>query len=121
MVESLKVGKVGVSGAGLDLAFRVQNPNPSPLLIERFEYELRLNGRSLGRGYHSDAVQLEAFKADRVDSVFNLNFLRLPGAVKEVLDADRAKVEVKGSFYVREGGDLRKLGFKNDASIDVKH
>jgi len=27
MVESLKVGKVGVTGAGLDLGFRVQNPN----------------------------------------------------------------------------------------------
>jgi LEA14-like dessication related protein len=121
MVESLKVGKVAVTGAGLDLGFRVQNPNAESLLIERFEYELRLNGHSLGRGYHSEAVQLEGFKADRVDTRFNLNFLRVPGAVKEVLDADRAKVEVKGSFYVRKGEGLKKLGFENGTSLDLKH
>lgn len=120
-VEALRMGKLGITGAGLDVGFRVQNPNPEPLLIDRFEYELRLNGHRLGRGYYSEPVRLDGFKAERVDSKFNLNFLSLPGTVKAILDNDRARVQVKGSFYVREGDGFRKLGFSHDANIDIGH
>jgi LEA14-like dessication related protein len=119
-VESLKVGKLGITGAGMDVGFRVQNPNADALLIEKMEYELKLNGRHLGRGYVSEPLDLPGFKNQRVDSRFALNFLRLPEAVMRVLDQDRAKVEVKGTFYVRQGGGLKKLGFKSDANVDVR-
>lgn len=120
-VEALKVGKIRVTGAGMNVAFRVQNPNPEALYIERFEYELKLNGRSLGRGYYADPIQLDGFKDTRLDSSFGLNFLRLPGAVQEMLQDDKARVEVKGSFYVRKENDgTKKLGFKHDANVDLK-
>jgi LEA14-like dessication related protein len=118
-VESLRIDKLRVTGAGLDVGFRVQNPNPESLLIERFEYELEVNGRTLGRGFHADAVPLEGFRDARVDTRFALNFLSLPGAVKEVLESDRAKVRVKGNFYVRRGDGLRKLGFKSGAEVEL--
>ena len=118
-VESLKVGKVGITGAGMDVGFRVQNPNPDTLLIEKMEYELKLNGQHLGRGYVSEPLDLPGFKNERVDSRFALNFLRLPQAVMRVLDQDRAKVEVEGTFYVRQGSGLKKLGFKSGANVDV--
>jgi LEA14-like dessication related protein len=119
-VEHLKLDKVRLTGAGIDVAFRVQNPNPDNLLIERFEYELTINGRSLGHGYYSEPIRLDGFKDERVDSTFAVNFLRLPGAVQAVLDQDRARVQVDGMFYVRQGNDLKKLSFKNDANVDLK-
>jgi LEA14-like dessication related protein len=119
-VEGLRFDKMAVTGAGLDINFRVQNPNPEALVIERFEYELKLNGRRLGRGYHAEPVRLDGFKDERLRSRFRLNFLSVPGAVREVLDDDRANIEVKGDFYVvRESGGLKKLGFKNNARVDV--
>lgn len=118
-VESLKVGKLGITGAGMDVGFRVQNPNPDALLIEKMEYELKLNGRPLGRGYVSEPLDLPGFENERVDSRFALNFLRLPEAVKRVLDQDKADVEVEGTFYVRQGSGLKKLGFKSGAKVDV--
>jgi LEA14-like dessication related protein len=119
-VEGLRVDRVRVTGAGLNVNFRVQNPNPEPLLIERFEYELKLNGRRLGRGYHAESVPLEGFKDARVASRFALNFLSLPGTVRAILEQDRARVSVSGAFYVRQGSGLKKLGFKNDANVDLK-
>jgi LEA14-like dessication related protein len=119
-VESLKKGKLAITGAGLDIGFRVQNPNSQPMLIENFEYELKLNGRSLGRGYYSEGLSLDGFKSTRVDSRFTLNFLSLPRAVKEVLQHDRAKVEVDGIFYVREGSGLKKMSFRHDKEVDLK-
>lgn len=118
-VEGLRVDKVRVTGAGIDVAFRVQNPNPEAILIERFEYQLKLNGRGLGRGYHSEPIRLEGFKDERLQSRFGLNFLRLPGAVREVLEQDRADVHVDGTFYVRRGDGLKKLRFSNGARVDL--
>ena len=118
-VEGVHLDRVRVTGAGVGVNFRVQNPNPEPLLIERFEYELKLNGRRLGRGYHTEPIRLDGFRDERLQSRFGLNFLSLPGAVREMLDDNRANVQVKGNFYVRDGGGLRKMGFSNSAHIDV--
>lgn len=118
-VESLKVDKVRVTGAGLNVGLRVQNPNPEGLLIERFEYELAVNGRRLGRGFHADPIQLGGFADGRIDTRFAINFLSLPGAVKEVLDSDRARVQVKGHFYVRQGERTKKLGFRSGTEVEL--
>lgn len=118
-VEGVHLDRVRVTGAGIGVNFRVQNPNPEPLLIERFEYELKLNGRRLGRGYHTEPIRLDGFRDERLQSRFGLNFLSLPGAVREMLDDNRANVQVKGNFYVREGGGLRKMGFSNTAHVDL--
>jgi LEA14-like dessication related protein len=120
-VEGLKVGKLGVTGVTMNVGFKVRNPNPEPLLIERFEYELFLNGNRLGRGYQPDAMSVEGFREERVASRFDLNFLRVPGAVKDLLDDDRVKARAKGTFFVRRpSGELRKLKFDEDAEVDIR-
>jgi LEA14-like dessication related protein len=120
-VEHLGVGKVRVTGASLRVAFHAQNPNPQPLHIARFEYELKLNGRRLGRGYHAEPVDLPGFGSERIESHFDLNFLSLPRGIQRVLDQDRVKASVKGHFYVADGGHLRKLGFSSDAEVRLEH
>jgi len=119
-VQGLGVGKVGITGANLRVTFGVRNPNPEDLLIERFEYELALNGHRLGRGYVSDPVSLRGFAEEKVSSEFNLNFLNVPSTVKAVLDRDHARARAKGHFYVREGGGLKKVGFNSDAEVDLR-
>jgi LEA14-like dessication related protein len=118
-VQKLKLGGIGVTGVRMDVSFHVRNPNPEPLLIERFEYELSLNGRRLGRGYYPQTLDLAGFGDEQVVSRFDLNFLSLPGGVKRVLDRDRVQAKVKGKFYVRRGGDLKKLGFSSDAQVNL--
>ena len=118
-VQGLGLTKVGITGANLRVTFGVRNPNPEDLLIERFEYELVLNGRSLGRGYVADPVSLRGFGEERVTSEFNLNFLKLPGTVKDVLEQDRARAQARGHFYVQQGSGLKKIGFDSEAEVDL--
>ena len=118
-VEGVHLDRVRVTGAGVGVNFLVQNPNPEPLVIERFEYELKLNGHRLGRGYHTEPIRLDGFRDERLQSRFGLNFLSLPGAVRGMLDDNRANVQVSGNFYVRRGGDLKKMGFSNSAHVDL--
>ena len=120
VVEGLHVGKLGITGAAVDVSFKLRNPNPDPMLVERFEYELFLNGNRLGRGYEPNAVKLGGFAEERVKSRFDMNFLSLPGAVKDLLSDNRAKARVRGHFFVKTaGGSQKKLPFDADASVEI--
>lgn len=118
-VQKLSVDRAGITGLGMKVGFAVQNPNDKDLEIERFEYELLVNGRSLGRGYNADPVTIRAFGEERVASRFNVDFLRLPGAVKAVLDQDRVQARARGTFYVRQGSGVKKVGFNSEATVDL--
>ena len=118
-VDGLKVGDMGITGVALDVRFRVRNPNPEPLNIDRMEYELFVNGNRLGRGFDSKGLPLDAFGEGKVESRVDVNFLALPGAIKDVLRQDRVKARVKGNFYTSGSYGNKRLGFDADADVDL--
>ncbi len=118
-VQKLDVDRAGITGVSLKVGFALQNPNDRDLLIERFEYELLLNGQSLGRGYNADPVTVRPFAEERVSSRFNVDFLKLPGAVKALLDRNRVQARARGTFHVREGNGIKKVGFDSEADVDL--
>ncbi len=118
-VQKLSVDRAGITGLGLKVGFAVQNPNDKDLQIERFEYELLLNGQSLGRGYSADPVTIRAFTEERISSRFNVDFLKLPGAVKALLDQDRVRARARGTFHVRQGDGVKKVDFDSEANVDL--
>jgi LEA14-like dessication related protein len=118
-VDGLKVGDMGITGVALDVRFRVRNPNPEPLNIDRMEYELFVNGNRLGRGFDSKGLPLEGFGEGKVQSRVDVNFLALPGAIKDVLHQDRVKARVKGHFYTSGSYGNKRLGFDADADVNL--
>jgi LEA14-like dessication related protein len=118
-VQSLKKGKVGITGAKLDVIFGVRNPNPEDLAVDKVEYELRLNGQSVGRGYVSEPFTIRGFGEEKVVSTVDVNYLRMPGAIKAILDDDNVRAQARGTFYLRQGGGLKKLDFDSDARVSL--
>jgi LEA14-like dessication related protein len=118
-VDSLKLGNMGITGVTVDVAFRVRNPNPEPMKVDRFEYELFVNGNRLGRGFESKGFDLPGFGEETVRSRFDVNLLGLPGAVKEVLQEDRVKARAKGRFYASGEFGRKELGFDSDAEVGL--
>jgi LEA14-like dessication related protein len=119
-VAGIHLDGVSLTGARVDVGLKIRNVNPEDLLIERFEYEVKLNGQVLGRGFQSEPVMLGGFKEDKVVSRLDVSFLKVPGAVKNALEKDRMDAEVKGTFYVREGAGLRKIKFGSRGNVDLK-
>jgi LEA14-like dessication related protein len=119
-VDGVKVGDMGLSGVAVDVGFRIRNPNPEPLRIERFEYELFVNGNRLGRGFESKGLDLEGYGETKVRTRFDVNLLSLPGAVKDVLGQDRVKARAKGKFYATGSFGRKELGFDSDAEVDLR-
>ena len=120
-VDGLKVGDMGLSGLALDVGFRIRNPNPEPLRIERFEYELFVNGSSLGHGYESKGVDLAGYGEAKVASRFDVNALRLPGAVMKVLHQDKVRARAKGKYFTSGSFGKKELGFDSDVDVDLRH
>jgi LEA14-like dessication related protein len=118
-VEGLKKGKVGITGAKLDVVFGVRNPNPSDIAVDKMEFELLLNGNDVGRGFVSEPFTIRGFAEEKVVSTVDVNYLRVPGAIKAVLDDDRVRAQVRGAFYVRQGGGLKKLDFDSEAQVGL--
>jgi LEA14-like dessication related protein len=118
-VTGVQKERISLGGASLRVAFEIRNPNPDDVVVERFEYELSVNGHRLGRGYQADPIPLRGFDHQRVVSELDINLLSLPGAIKSVLNDDRAHAEVRGDFYLRQGGGLKKLGFQSSAEVDL--
>ena len=119
-VEGVRVGKPHVTGIPMDVDFRIQNPNPEDLRVDKVEYELILNGVRLGRGYIADGFDLRGFDQATVSSRFEMSLLRLPAGVREVLEHDRAKARARGKFYVRDEGASHEIGFDSEAEISLK-
>jgi LEA14-like dessication related protein len=118
-VDGLRVGDMGITGVALDVRFRVRNPNPEPLNIDRLEYELFVNGNRLGRGFESSGLQLAGLGEGKVVSRFDVNFLSMPGVVKDVLRQDRVNARVKGHFYTSGSYGNKRLGFDADANVNL--
>jgi len=118
-VAGVHLDGVSLTGARVDVGLQIRNVNPEDLHIERFDYEVKLNGQVLGRGYSSDPLMLAGFKEDKVVSRVDVNLLKVPGVVKNALDKDRVQAEVKGTFYVREGSGLRKIKFGSHGNVDL--
>jgi len=116
-VQGLKNTKMGLTGAKVDVIFGVRNPNPEDLSVDKVEFELRLNGAHVGRGYVSAPFTIQGFAEERVVSSVTVDYLRVPGAVQAVLDDDDVRAQARGTFYIREGSGFKKIGFDSDARV----
>jgi LEA14-like dessication related protein len=119
-VDGLKLGDTGLSGVALDVGLRIRNPNPEPMTIERFEYELFVNGNRLGRGFEPKGLELAGYGEAKVQTRFDVNLLSLPGTVKDLLREDRVRARAKGRFYATGAFGRKELGFDSDAEVDLR-
>ena len=118
-VQRLGRPQMGLTGATLDVTFNVRNPNPYPITIERVQYDLFLNGQRVGDGFITRPIEVDGFGEARMSSRFDLNYLRLPGAVKSIMDRDRVDARTRGRFYMRRnGGRERRVNFSSEANLD---
>src|SRR5262249_36665446 len=105
----------------LDVGFRIRNPNPEPLRIERFEYELLVNGSSLGHGYEPKGVDLAGYGEAKVASRFDVNALHVPGGVRKVLRRDKGRARAKGKYVTSGSFGKKELGFDSDVDVNLSH
>jgi LEA14-like dessication related protein len=119
-IDGMKIADMGVTGAVLNISLRMRNTDPNPMRIERFEYDLLVDGKKVGHGYHPETIDIAAFTEQKITSRFDLNFLALPGAIKSLFQKDQVPAEIQGTYYVRQMGRLRGLPMQAKATVNFK-
>ena len=119
-VQRITSPRLGPTGGELEVVFALRNPNDHDLMVERFDYDLVLDGRRVGHGYLADPVRLRGHGEVRLRSRAELGYFSSPEAIRRVLDRRQVDARARGHFYVREQGHTRKLPFDSRARVDLR-
>lgn len=105
----------------VDVAVRISNDNPEPLIIDGAVIKLELNGIKVGKGATDERLELP-----RLDSVvrrveIHMNHLALATRIKGLIEAKVLNYGVTGKVYiVRPSGSVRGMGFESRGKLDLR-
>lgn len=116
-LASVKYASTGLTGAKLNIAFNVRNVNPTPLVVENFRYELTMNDTALGSGFYSTRMELAGMAEQKVTSVFDLGYLKMPAAVQSLFQQDKVQARVHCKFYLAGG---QTLSYTTVADVSIE-
>jgi len=114
-ISSLKLKKMGLTGADLELALGVSNPNAFSFGLKKLNYALTVNGSSWASGSAADNTQVGK-KSDRTIRIpISLDFLEVGQTVAQLLSGGKA-LDCRLTGDMNVGTSIPAFG---DASIPL--
>ncbi|MCU7917813.1 MAG: LEA type 2 family protein [Candidatus Thiodiazotropha sp. (ex Epidulcina cf. delphinae)] len=98
-VRSLDVRQLTMNGAKLLLQLEVDNPNSFSLLLERLNYNLKLNGFALGKGLLNQPLDIKRNGSGVMNLPLSLDFMQAGmGLYSALLSKSGIEYELNGSM-----------------------
>jgi LEA14-like dessication related protein len=118
-VQKIKMEKIGITGMSMVLTLDLTNANVHPITLRFFEYSLEINGHKFGKGYFNQPLEFKELERRTVESTLNINFFKLPAAIKSIFDQHTVHARMKGKYYLLDRGHERDLNFESEADIPI--
>lgn len=97
-VKSVDIGRVGMDGLDLEVNLQINNPNSTPLNIDKFKYDLSIGDSSLVSGVYDKKVELKSKGITDVMIPVKLGFKSASAAVENYLFKSVREYKLKGSL-----------------------
>ncbi len=97
-VKSVDIGKVGMEGIDLEVNLKINNPNSTPLSIDKFKYDLAIGDSSLFSGVYDKKVELKSKDVTDVMIPVKLDYKSARAAVENYLFKSVREYKLKGSL-----------------------
>ncbi len=108
-LKQIRLEKIGITGADLRMQISVDNPNAWAMMLNRFDYQLKVGGRQWIQG-NKDKQQNISGKSDGVLEVpIFLNFMDMGKSVYDMI-AGSEKLDYHLSGQVDLGSSIEMLG-----------
>lgn len=111
-LEALTVYPPATTGWFFACRLRLKNPNPEPLRVLEYDYEVWLEGQRVVQGESRDAVTLPARGEQSVMVPVLLKLPVLPQALRSILKQRRLHYEIAGSFRLASLAGGLKVPFR---------
>lgn len=105
-------------GWPLTCVLAVENPNPVTLRALGYDYEVRLEGRTVAQGGSSQAVTLPAQGETLVEVPVLVRLKSLPTLMPRVLTGEKLQYEVRGGLRLPQTLGFR-LPFRFEGKVDA--
>ncbi|MET0091126.1 MAG: LEA type 2 family protein [Candidatus Thiodiazotropha sp.] len=110
-LRSLDVQQISMSGARLLLKVQVDNPNDFALLLNRFNYQLKLNGFDAGSGLLDQSVNIAQDGKGTLSLPISLDFAQAGRGLYSALLAGTIRYDLSGSMQA-SGSDPALQSFR---------
>jgi LEA14-like dessication related protein len=105
----------------LDVAVRISNDNPEPLVIDGAVIKLQLNGIKVGKGASDERLELPRLGSVVRRLELHMNHLALATRIKGIIEAKVLNYGVTGKVYVvRPSGSVRGMSFESSGRLDLR-
>lgn len=84
-VSSLKLNKIGLTTASLNLALQVDNANPLQFLLNQFQYDFLVAGKSWANGISDKKMTIAKNGKSEINIPIELNFLQMGQTAYQIL------------------------------------
>ncbi|OPX19109.1 MAG: hypothetical protein BZ151_11030 [Desulfobacca sp. 4484_104] len=101
----------------LACTLQLDNPNPQPLKIQGFDYELWIEGQRLVQGECLEALNLPAQGQARIVVPLLIKLPSIPKVLTAFFQKQKIAYEIAGSFRLGPGIGLLKLPFRFQGQI----
>lgn len=105
----------------LDVALRISNDNPEPLILDGAVIKLELSGRNFGKGATSERIEIPRLGSVVQRLEMHLNHIAVATKIKSVIESKVVDYAIKGKVYVvTESGSVRRLPIDKRGTIDLR-
>jgi len=117
--QTARVRDINFTGAGLDLVFRVENPNEFGVRFTSVGYDLKIDGRQLASGTTPKGIQIAPGGSSEVVLPFDLRFADFGQALLALYERDTVPWDINGHFaFDTPVGPLR-LPYQQQGTLPV--
>ncbi len=97
-IGSLKLNKISLSGADLDLKLNVKNANTFSFLLNQLNYDFAVNGKTWVKGLSQKQMQVKEKGESTIAIPISLNFLEVGTAVYQMISGNqKLNYQLKGN------------------------
>jgi len=105
----------------IDVAVRISNDNPEPLILDGAVIKLVLGGMKVGKGASDERIELPRLSSVVRRVELHMNHLALATRIKGIIEAKIVDYAITGKVYVvRPSGSVRGVSFESRGKLDLR-
>jgi len=105
----------------LDVALRISNDNPEPMILDGAVIKLELDGRNFGKGATAERTEIPRFGSVVQHLEMHLNHLAVATKIKGVIERKVVNYAITGKVYVvTPSGSARRLPIDSRGTLDLR-